>query len=120
MGLQIHQQVKDLSLGRDVEASGGFIQNDELWVTGKCHGDDDALLLPTAQLVWVFLEDQLRIWQADQLEQVEGPLPGLLARTDVAVLSENFDNLFANPHTWAEGSGGILGYQSNLATTHTL
>src|SRR6266851_1818227 len=65
--LQIHQQVHDLRLHRDVERRDRLVEHEERRVQRERAGEPDALPLAAAELMRISLE--MRRVQTDQLEQ---------------------------------------------------
>ena len=50
-GAQIGDQLQEMPLGRDIEASCRLVEHDHPWSAGERHGDDDPLLLAAGELV---------------------------------------------------------------------
>src|SRR5215831_2000911 len=73
--LQIHQQIDDLGLDRDVERRDGLVADDQLRFQDHGASDPDALALPTGKFVWVAI-DHVR-QEADLGHYVLDPLPEL-------------------------------------------
>ena len=73
---QIHQQIQDLALHRDVQRRYGLIGDDELRVQDQRTRDGDALALTAAELVGVFLQIVRR--QPNGLEELRGFFASLL------------------------------------------
>ncbi len=77
--LQAREQVEDLLLDGDVERGGRLVGDQELGLAGDRHRDHDALLLAARQLVRVGVDAQLRIGDADFVQERHDAVPRLLA-----------------------------------------
>ena len=71
LALQIHQQIEDLRLDRDVERGNRLVADDELGLQRERAGDADALPLAAGEFVRIAVH--LRLAQADPLEQSRRP-----------------------------------------------
>ena len=78
--LQIHQQVDDLRLDRDVERRHRLVGDDERRVERERARQPDALALAAAELVRVAIE--VRRIEADQVEQIRDAIAALRLRAD--------------------------------------
>ena len=67
-------EVEDLGLDRHVERGRRLVGDEQLRVAGEGHGDHHALAHPAAELVRVVVEAAARRRDADQLEQLDGPI----------------------------------------------
>ena len=72
-------EVEDLGLDRHVERGGRLVGDEELRVAGEGHRDHHALPHPAAELVRVVLQAAPRGRDADELEQLDGPIDGARA-----------------------------------------
>ena len=77
LDLQLHQEVHERALDRDVERRDRFVAEDQIRVGRKSPGDGDALLLAPAELVRQPVE--VTRGQAHRLQQVLGAIPRGLA-----------------------------------------
>ena len=75
--LKILGQVENLSLDRHVQSRRGFVGDEELRLTEKCHRDHDTLFHPSGQLVRVGSEALLGIRDPDRSEHLRGALARL-------------------------------------------
>ena len=73
-GFQTEHQCHDLPLDDDVECRGRLIQDEQAGPERQGHGDDDALALPTGELVGVGTQPANR--NADGLQELGGALAG--------------------------------------------
>ena len=97
--LQIHQQIDDLRLHRDVERRHRLVENHERRVERERAGEPDPLALAAAELVRVALE--VRGVEADQPEQLSHPRPPLGARAQ-PVDDQRFLDDLTRPHSRIE------------------
>ena len=73
------QELQDLGLDRDVERGRRLVGDQQLRLAGEGHRDHHALAHAARHLVRVLLDPALRARDADQLERLDRPVPGLLA-----------------------------------------
>ena len=64
-------QIEDLRLGRDVEARGRLVHDQQVGIARERHRDQDALLLASAQLVRIAPEDRGGLRHVHGAEQVQ-------------------------------------------------
>ena len=69
---QVAQQLEDLGLNGHVEGGRRLVGDDHGRVERQRHRDDDALLLPTRELVRVVVDAALRLGDADSAEHLDG------------------------------------------------
>jgi hypothetical protein len=112
----LKQEVKNCSLDCDIESGGWLIEHKEVRFRKQRHGNNDALLLPTAQFVRVSFHDASCIGEMNAREHFDASLIGSLLG-DRCVDVQDLGKLCANPHCWRERRGGILVYHSDLGTT---
>ena len=115
---QVTQQVEDLCLDGDVESGRRLVGDDELGTEGERHGDDDALLLSTGELVRVVIEAALRIGDPDLLHG--GDDLGLefgLARTPV-VGAQAFGDLPSHRVDGVECRRWLLEHHRHICSAH--
>ena len=65
---EIAKEIENLGLDGDIESGGGFVGNEQFGLTGKGHGDHDALLHSSAELVGIIVEAFLGIGDANEVE----------------------------------------------------
>ena len=61
LGDEPADEVGDARLGRDIEAGGGLVQDEDLGAAGERERDRDALLLAAAEFVRVAAQGALRL-----------------------------------------------------------
>ena len=76
--LEARQQVQDLGLHGDVEGGGRFVGDQDGRVERERHGDHRPLLHTPGELVRVVVHPPLRPGDADQLEQLDRAVAGVL------------------------------------------
>ena len=93
--LQACQQLEDLLLDRDVECRGRLVCDQQLRLAGDRHRDHDPLLLATGQMVRVGRDAQVRVRDADLVQQLDRPGAG---RTppETEVQAQRFADLVAD------------------------
>ena len=69
---EIADQLKDLTCHRHIERGGGLVGNQQVRIASQCHGNGDALALPTRELVRVGIHAPGRIRDAHSVEQAQG------------------------------------------------
>ena len=111
LGPQVHEQVQDLRLDRDIERGDHFVADQELRIHRKRSGNHDTLALTAAELVRV----------AMGIGRVEPHSFKLLADiplgvvTGKAVKARRLLNDVADPHAWIEAGEWILKDHLNRA-----
>ena len=103
--LQIHQQVDDLRLDRDVERGDRLVADDQVRVERQRAGDADALALPAGEFVGIGLH-RLRP-QSDSLEQMRHPVAPLGGGADSMDCQRLADDL-AGRHARIQRSVRVL------------
>ena len=78
--LQLAHKLQDLGLNRHVERRGRLVGYEDLRVAGEGYGDYHPLAHAAGELVRVLPETVLGVRDADELEQLHGPLRRLAAR----------------------------------------
>src|SRR5215469_10567173 len=89
--LQVHHQIDDLRLDRDVERRNRFVTNDELRVQCERARDTDALALPAGEFMRITAH--LMAAQSDLVKERSDPLLLLLATGDTVNLQRFADNV---------------------------
>ena len=77
--LEASEKLEDSGLEGGVESGRGLIGDDELGIAGDGHGDEDALLHPSAELVGIVLRALSRLGNAHLGEELDGPRAGSAA-----------------------------------------
>ena len=92
--------------GFDVEADGGLVEEDEVGVAADREGEEDALLLASAELAEEAVFDALKLGDADDLG--DGQRVGIVAAEEVDVLAdaEGFGDAGDLQHGADAGAGG--------------
>ena len=116
LGAQPPQQLQDLGLDRHVERGGRLVGDQQARLTAERHRDHRPLAHPTAELVRVVVDALVRPGDADQLEQLDRPLLGLLL-ADVAVRLDRLGDLAADRQHRVEARQGILEDHRDLGAT---
>jgi hypothetical protein len=75
--LQPQDQVDDLGLDGHIQGGGWLVSYQQGGVTGKGHGDANALSLPAGKLVRIILQPVGGIREAHQRQQFGGAFVGL-------------------------------------------
>ena len=76
---QVVDEVEDLGLDGHVERRGGLVGDQQLGLAGQGHGDHHPLAQAARQLVGVLVQPLGRAGHVDQVQHLEGPVPGLAA-----------------------------------------
>ena len=79
-GLDLAKQVENLGLNGHVEGGGGFVGNEEQWVTRQSHGDHGALAHPPRELMRVFVDARLGGRDAHIVKKLNRTLESLRLR----------------------------------------
>ena len=78
------QHRRDVRLRRDVEAGGRLVQDQNVRLAAQRDRQRDALLLAAAELERIALERLLRVWNLDELEQLDlAPGEGRTSQSEV-------------------------------------
>src|SRR6185312_11812868 len=105
LGLEVGEQVQHLRPDRDVQGGGRFVGHDDVRIQGQRAGDGHALALAAGDLVGEGGTGGGR--QADQAQQVGGPLAAAGRRAD-AVHHERVHQDVAHLHAGVQRGGGVL------------
>ena len=73
---QVPDQIDDSGLDCHVQRGGRLVKDQQRRFRHQRHGDDDALLLTAGKLVWVGVEDAVRVGQADIGDDLARKIPG--------------------------------------------
>src|SRR5687768_3412430 len=93
----LKQQVENCSLDCDIESGRWLIEHKEIRFGKQRHSNNDALLLSTAQFVWVSLHDPSCIREMHAREHFDASLMGMLFRNR-CVDVQDLRKLCADPH----------------------
>ncbi len=95
--------------GFDGHVQGGcwFIKDQQRWFGHQGHGDDDALLLTTGELMGKGVQDPLGVRQFDIGDNLKGAVVGLFFG-DAFVDHRDFHQLFADAHGRVQRGHGFL------------
>ena len=69
---QVTDQIQNLPLNSHIEGGGGLISNQQIRLTGQCHGNRDALTLTTRKLMWVGVDAASGSGNTDPVQQRNG------------------------------------------------
>ena len=113
--LQIHEQVHDLRLHRNIKRTDRFVAHDELRLHGQRARDANALALPAAELMRVTLVvGRIKSDRAEQIADARPPRSGAVGQpVDVNRLADDL----AHGHAWVERAVGVLENHLELAAT---
>ena len=120
MGLPLGnaQQIEDLSLDRHVQCRGRLIGDDEVWVVGDGHGDDDALTHTTGELVREGLGTHLGVGDTHHVEQFDGTIPGVRLAESGIMHQQRLDELVTDRVHRCERRQRILEDHGDLGASH--
>ena len=113
--LQSLNELQDVFLGGDIQSGGGFVTNQQCWLHHHGHGDDDALSLPTAQLVRVAVPHALGVGQTHLRQHFQHRFAALCGRP-VGVGAQQFIDLLAAAHHGVERGHGFLKHHAHGTT----
>ncbi len=105
--LHAPQGVQDLRLDGHVQGGGRLVGDDHVRVVGHRHGDDGPLPHPAGELVRVVPGPVGGVGDADQVEQLHGPGPGL-GFADVLVGQDRLLELPADRVHGVQAGHGVL------------
>ena len=105
--LQRLHQLQDLGLNGHVQRGGGLVSDQDIRLTGQCHGDHDALAHAAGKLVWVLLHALFRLVDVDQPQHLHSPVIGLLL-VALGVEQNRLHQLVADGIGGIQGGHGIL------------
>ena len=106
-GGDLVDQIDNASFDRHIQRRGRLIQKQQPGIGQQRHGDDDALLLATGNLVRIGVENPVRFRQADAGDDLARPLHRLFG-TDAFVVDRNLGELVADAHGRIEGRHRLL------------
>ena len=108
--LQRAQQVEDGLLYGDVEGCGGFVGDEDIWVVDESHRNHHALLLATADLVGIAVENLLGAGEEHLLEKFDNAVLEVFRVLKVLreVRTEHLHHLCAAFLYGVEGGHGLL------------
>ena len=113
VALEVAHQPQDLGLHGDVEGGGGFVGDQHLGAARQRHGDHHALAHAAAELVRVLIEPPPGVGDADGVEGVARPGPGVAA---LAPASPNrLDELRPDGHHRVERRHRLLEHHGDVA-----
>jgi hypothetical protein len=105
LALQVHEQVQDLALHREVERGDRLVADDELGLQGQGAGDADALELPARERRRsAVAQGRVDAHAGQQLVRPPTPLGPVEAAVDDPWLGHEI----TRPETRIQGGGGIL------------
>ena len=100
--LKFSQQVKDMGLSRNVEASRRLVKYKQLGRSGQTHGDGNPLQLTTRELVGIPTGELGHLRQVHLGQQLQQPFTQLRSRkTDMD--RQDLRDLIAHPHGGRQG-----------------
>jgi hypothetical protein len=102
---QVHQEVQDLCLDRNIQSRDRFIRNDEIRIEGNCPGNADSLTLSTAELVGI--AEGILGMEANPLKELGDP-SSLLFALSHSMNFQTFPDNFFNLHPRVKGFIRIL------------
>jgi hypothetical protein len=114
LGLREREDVEDLGLHGDVEGRGGLVGDDQAGVVGDRDGDHHPLAHPAGELVREGPRAFRGPGDADEVEQLHGPLPRGVA-ADVLVDLQGLDDLAAHGEDRRERGHRVLEDHADLA-----
>ena len=100
-------ELQDLRLDRDVQGRGRLIGDEQLGLTGKRHGDHDALPHAARELVRVALHHAGRVGQADRGEELDDARAGIRPG-EAEVEAQRLGDLLAGPVERVQGGERVL------------
>ena len=71
--------MQNAGLDRHVQGRGRLVGDQQAGFARQCHGDLNALTHAATELMWIGVQGSFRVWDADLLQQVDGPPPSLCA-----------------------------------------
>ena len=116
--LQLPEQFEDLCLHGDIQGSGWLVGHDEPRIQRQCRGNDDALLLPSRELVRVVIHPVLRVRDPHLGQRFDGAGLGLFAADPVpgsCVGANPLDDLPAHGVDRIQRGGGFLEDHRDIA-----
>jgi hypothetical protein len=111
--LQVAEQAEDLGLEGDVQCGGRLVGEEDFWLTGKGHGDDDSLPLAAAELVREFAGGGFGRRDADLVEKLDRALEGGVFRHAV-VQNKRLTDLVTHLHHWVQAGERVLHHEGDL------
>ena len=111
--LQVHQNVEDLRLHRDVQRRDRLIRHDKLRIQSQRARNTDALALPTGELVWITFG--VEILHIHHTQQIDHALPTFLRRAD-PMHHKPFHNALTDGHARIERRIRVLEHNLDVAT----
>ena len=109
------EEMKDLSLDRDIEGGRGLVGDEQARAVDEGHGDEDALALASGELVRVVADATFRVRQRDLMHGFEGLLlDGFTGELGMVGL-DGFGDLVADGHDRIEGGHGFLKDHGDVA-----
>ncbi len=113
LGLQLHQQFQNLSLGGDIHGRCWLVGDQQSGIAGEGHSDHGALAHASAQLEGVAVEVLGRPGDAHPAEELHGALTSFLG-SQGEMEPNNLRNLIADAMDRAERGHGFLEYHGNV------
>ena len=115
--LRIAQQFKHLRLYGHVESGSGFVCDQQLGLSGHCHGYHHALFHATGKLEWIFRHTARGIGNTHLLQQFNTTRVNFFA-PQWLMQCQHLGNLIANRHHWVQTQPRLLKNHCHLTTTH--
>ena len=115
--LQILEQLQNLRLDGDVQRRGRLVGDQQLRLVGQRHGDHHALALAAGEFVGICAEAAFGVLQADQPQQFQGALAGLLGGKPL-VDDQRFAHLLGDHVQRIEGRHRLLEDHAHHAAAH--
>ena len=105
--LQVLQKLQDLGLDGHIQGRSGLVGNQQLRISGQGHGDHDPLAHTAGKLMGVFVHPLPCLGNANQLQQLNGPVPGGLF-VQALVELQGLRNLIPDGKYRVQGGHGLL------------
>ena len=117
LALHVAQQIQHAGLHGHVQRGGGLVGQQDARAQGQGDGQHAALPHAAGKVVRLQAHARLGIVDAHQLQQLEGPLSGLL-RAHAAMAAQGLHDLVAHGQGGVEAGHGILEEHGGLRAAH--
>ena len=117
---EIDEERDDLLLRGDVEARRRLVEDDEVGIAGRRHGDADALLLAAGKLVRIARQEFLRLRQADEVEELRGPLQRLALAACALVQEQRLGDLTSDADAGVERGRRVLRHEADAVAAQAV
>ncbi len=115
---EVFHQLQNLGLNGDVQGCGRLIRQDQRRVAGQGHGDHESLPHTAAEVVGIPGELVRSVGNANQGQQLHGPLAGRLGR-QVKMNFQGLCELATDGQDRIEGRHGLLEDHGNVPPAYT-